>query len=133
MYEKLFEPIKIGPLELKNRLAMAPMAIHQYSSNGVPTEQGKCYLNARARGGVGLIICGAIMATKMSAEALGIQSSELYSAAHGPGWVFTVDSVHSFGTKIFAQLSPGFGRKSAGQHPPGVSAPCLLRCCRCLQ
>lgn len=121
MFEKLFEPVKIGPVELKNRLVMAPMAIHQYSINGVPSEQGKCYLNARAKGGVGLIICGAIMATKMSAEALGINSSDLYSAKHGPGWVFAVDSVHSFGAKIFAQMSPGFGRKSAGQHPPGVS------------
>ncbi len=54
-FRNLFQPIRLGELELKNRIVMAPM-VTNYSDNGFVTEQIKEYYSARARGGVGMVI-----------------------------------------------------------------------------
>jgi 2,4-dienoyl-CoA reductase-like NADH-dependent reductase (Old Yellow Enzyme family) len=51
---RLFEPGRIGTMQLKNRITMAPMGTQMYAE-GFVTEQLKDYYEARARGGVGLI------------------------------------------------------------------------------
>lgn len=53
---KLFEPCKIGKMELKNRLVLAPMS-NNMTDNGFVTEKAIKFYEARARGGVGLITC----------------------------------------------------------------------------
>lgn len=55
-FKKLFEPINIGKMGVKNRIAMAPMASGFFSEEGLVTEQVKNYYEARAKGGAGLII-----------------------------------------------------------------------------
>jgi len=57
MVMKLFEPIRIGRLELKNRIAM-PAMHHCYTPDGFVNERLIEYYRARARGGVGLITVG---------------------------------------------------------------------------
>jgi 2,4-dienoyl-CoA reductase-like NADH-dependent reductase (Old Yellow Enzyme family)/thioredoxin reductase len=54
--ENLFSPIKIGSLQLKNRLVMSPMALNYSSESGNVTQRQMDYYAARARGGVGLIM-----------------------------------------------------------------------------
>ena len=56
VFQKLFEPISIGSMELKNRAVMAPMATHFAGLNGEATQCLIDYYAERARGGVGLII-----------------------------------------------------------------------------
>jgi 2,4-dienoyl-CoA reductase-like NADH-dependent reductase (Old Yellow Enzyme family) len=52
---KLFSPLKIRGIELKNRIAVSPMC--QYSSyNGMPTDWHLVHLGSRAVGGAALII-----------------------------------------------------------------------------
>lgn len=53
---KLFEPGRIGSLELKNRLVMPPMATNYASKDGEITQRQIDYYTERAKGGVGLII-----------------------------------------------------------------------------
>ncbi len=121
-WEAIFQPIKIGPVEIKNRIVMAPMAIHDYTvTGGAPTNQAICYFNARAKGGVGLIDCGAILATRQGEAELSGNISALYDGRHSYAWCRLVRSVHEFGSKIFAQMSPGFGRKAMVEHPSGAS------------
>lgn len=55
-YEKLFSSGKIGNLELKNRVVMAPMLMDFGQFDGTPTEQMMDYYEERAKGGTGLII-----------------------------------------------------------------------------
>jgi 2,4-dienoyl-CoA reductase-like NADH-dependent reductase (Old Yellow Enzyme family)/thioredoxin reductase len=55
-FNKLFEPIQIGGMTIKNRIAMAPMGTAFASPDGVFTEQALAYYEARAKGGAGLII-----------------------------------------------------------------------------
>src|SRR4030095_15295075 len=52
---KLFEPIQIGGMELKNRIVMSPMTTGYAGFDQLPTPRLIDYLAARARGGVGLI------------------------------------------------------------------------------
>lgn len=51
---KLFEPYKIGKMELRNRLVMAPMS-NNMAENGFVTDKMIKFYEARAKGGVGLI------------------------------------------------------------------------------
>lgn len=53
---KLFEPIKIGKMALKNRLVLAPMS-NNMTDNGFVTQEAINFYEARAKGGVGLITC----------------------------------------------------------------------------
>ncbi len=53
---KLFEPIKIGQMELKNRIVMPAMGTGYNNEMGFNTERLKAYLEERAKGGVALII-----------------------------------------------------------------------------
>lgn len=52
----LYEPIRLKNLELKNRLVMAPMHTKFSSETGEVTDRLSAYLEARARGGVGLMV-----------------------------------------------------------------------------
>ena len=60
-YDILFEPIQIGTLELKNRIALAPMNMGYTGPLGYPSLQSLAYYATRARGGFGLIITEATM------------------------------------------------------------------------
>jgi len=55
-FVKLFEPGKIGNLQLKNRIIMPPLTTQYTTDDGRPTEEMIDYYAARARGGCGLIV-----------------------------------------------------------------------------
>ena len=56
-FNRLFESIKIGEVEIKNRIAMAPMGIGGLVNlDGSPGPRAIDYYLERAKGGVGLII-----------------------------------------------------------------------------
>lgn len=55
-FPKLFSPIRIGTLEVKNRLVFAPVSTELGSPDGKVTPQMLEYYEERARGGVGLVI-----------------------------------------------------------------------------
>lgn len=58
-YQKLFEPVTIGKLTLKNRTSMAPMGPVGYAdSNGGFNQRLQDYYVERAKNDVGLIITG---------------------------------------------------------------------------
>ncbi len=52
--KKLFEPIMVGGLELKNRI-IRPGVMTNYAVNGRVTDRMKNFYSELARGGVGLI------------------------------------------------------------------------------
>lgn len=57
-FPRLFSPIKIGHLELKNRLVVAPMVTGLAHADGTVSQRLIEYWLARARGGWGLLIEG---------------------------------------------------------------------------
>ena len=75
---KLFSPLKIRNIELKNRIVVSPMC--QYSSiNGVPTDWHLVHLGSRAVGGTGLILTEATAVSpegRISPDDAGIWNDE---------------------------------------------------------
>ncbi|MDD2980734.1 MAG: FAD-dependent oxidoreductase [Hespellia sp.] len=57
---KLFSPIQIGNLTLKNRIAMAPMSMHLEAANGTIQKRLADVFTRRAEGGVGLVTIDAV-------------------------------------------------------------------------
>ncbi|MCJ7694019.1 MAG: NADH:flavin oxidoreductase [Anaerolineaceae bacterium] len=123
MYEKLFEPIKIGPVTIKNRIAMAPMN-QQGDRDCHVTLQYMSFFNARALGGFGLLTTGSIITNKEGREEYPFVPY-LYPGSFNMGyWADFTEGIHSQGTdtKIFAQLSPGFGRQTGRTNARTASA-----------
>jgi len=56
---KLFEPIKINNLEIKNRIVMPAMGLH-YTHDYSFNDRYKAFYRERAKGGVGLMIIGPV-------------------------------------------------------------------------
>jgi 2,4-dienoyl-CoA reductase-like NADH-dependent reductase (Old Yellow Enzyme family)/thioredoxin reductase len=60
-YKKLFEPGKIGNLEIKNRIVMPPMGVGYSDGDGKVSKRQIAYFEERAKGGVGIITTSAFM------------------------------------------------------------------------
>lgn len=103
----LFDPIEIGTLTIKNRISMAPMGTLMGTYDGYVTDQLLAYYNARARGGVGLVIVEQTLATNK----YGMGLLGLWHDGQITGFNELAESVHAFGSKIIIQLSPGMGRQ----------------------
>lgn len=100
--ETLFRPIRLGTLELPNRIVMAPMTRSQ-CPGGVPTEEVAAYYGRRATHGVGLIITEGVLIEDPAAG--GYPNCPLmYGEAALHGWRRVIDIVHAAGGKIVPQL-----------------------------
>ena len=96
----LFDPIRVGALELPNRIIMAPLTRGRATRDAVPTELMVEYYRQRA--GAGLIISEA---TGMSRQGLGWPYAPgLWTDEQTEAWVPAVDAVHAAGGRIVAQL-----------------------------
>ncbi len=101
-FKKLFEPGKIGRLETKNRLVMAPMGTHSCDEEGFITDKALRYYAARANGGVGLVIVQSIVMSKGSATPRGMR---LYDDKYIPGMEKLTQIIHQGGAKAIAQIN----------------------------
>lgn len=117
--EKLFQPIKLGGLELSNRIAMAPMSRY-FCADGVPHEKVQAYYSRRALNQVGLIITEATYIGHPTAPSYeGVPN--FHGEAALAGWAKVRAAVHAAGGKIFPQLwHTGSFRNSAMAPQPGV-------------
>lgn len=102
-YDLLFSPMKIGNVEIKNRVVMAPMLMGFGTFNGDATEQMINYYEERAKGGTGLIVTEITRVNDLTgASSFGQLSaskdrniSSIKKLAH---------SVQKHGAKIFVEL-----------------------------
>lgn len=119
----LFEPITINKMVVPNRIVTGPMAAHSPAEDGTPSAQTVAFFEARARGGVGMIIVGGSVATTRAWEespvrgALRLDRDDLVGA-----FKHLTDTVHRHGTKIIFEASVGFGRMAK----PGPGRPELI-------
>ena len=96
----LFDPLRIGDLELPNRIVMAPLTRARSCCDAVPTALMATYYAQRAS--AGLIISEA---TGISREGLGWPDAPgLWSETQVEGWKPVTDAVHKAGGRIVAQL-----------------------------
>ena len=113
-YHCLLKPGNIGSVQIKNRLAMAPMGVGSLIGfDGLYSERAMDFYEHRAAGGIGLIITGASLAThkyepwqRNGISILPTFDNPLKVANYKD---FT-ERIHDHGTKIFVQLTAGWGR-----------------------
>lgn len=102
MFQYLFSPLKLGKVEIKNRLSFQPH-LTNFAVDCLPSERHLHYWGERAKGGVGLIIT-----EEMSVHPTDRAYEKLIEVFHPevvPGFRRITDYVHQFGTKMFAQLN----------------------------
>lgn len=102
-YASLFQPLKIGRLEIKNRLAVPPMGSGFADEDGCVSPRLIRYHEQRARGGFGLIIVE--ITTIDSERGKGMNHCLcLDDDKFIPCFKQLADAVHKYGTKIAVQL-----------------------------
>ena len=110
-FENMFKPIKVGPVELKNRIVLAPMNETMSGINGEATEQMLAYFAARAKGGTAMVSTGAVMGTRMASEFVWGRNLYLFHQGHLQGLGMLTDRIHYFNAKAAIQMTIGFGRQ----------------------
>jgi N-ethylmaleimide reductase len=118
----LFKPMKLGSLELKNKIAMAPLTRCRAGTEHLPNDLMATYYAQRAS--AGLLIAEATMV--MEGNSAFYMEPGIYSEEQVKGWKKVTDAVHAKNGKIFLQLWHG-GRAchpflNNGQEPVAPSA-----------
>jgi len=117
-FKKLFEPARIGKMELKNRIVMAPMHMGLASASGEVTQRMTEYYVERAKGGVGLIIlentCVDWPRGKVSPNPLRIDDDRFVQGLND-----IAEAVHPYGVKLATQLQHT-GRQTNSKYLEGA-------------
>jgi 2,4-dienoyl-CoA reductase-like NADH-dependent reductase (Old Yellow Enzyme family)/thioredoxin reductase len=100
-FARLFEPGMIGQMNVKNRIIMAPMANYAYGPEGELTKRTAAFYAARARGGVGLIIC---MSSIIMWESRAPFRCSIYNDKFIPSLKQVSNVIHENGAKAALQL-----------------------------
>jgi len=96
----LFDPLRVGTIELDNRMIMAPLTRSRANDHGVQASYTVQYYSQRAS--AGLIITEA---TNVSPMAKGyVRTPGIYTKEQIESWRNVTEAVHARGGKIFMQL-----------------------------
>ena len=123
----LFDPIKLGALDLPNRIFMAPLTRSRATDEGrVPTDLVREYYMQRASAGL-------IVTEATSVDAMGVgyhRTPGIWSEAQVEGWKRVTKGVHSLGGHIVMQLwhvgrisDPSLLEGRAPIAPSAIAAP----------
>lgn len=137
-FKTLFSPIRIGSMELPNRVVMSPMTTDYGTIEQEPSDRLLAYLEARAAGGVGLItaeVCSVALDHRYQMNSLSL-SEDRFIEKHQA----ITEAVHRLGAKIQPQIThPGpeslapFFEKKPGIGPSVSVNPSGKQSCRALE
>lgn len=119
-YEHLFSPVKIGKVEVPNRIALLPMGVFSprlMNKDGSYTKDGADYYIERAKGGTGLIITGLVPLPKNAMASI-LNDPKSYVKNQK----YLADGIHKYGSKVFIMISALSGRSSTNPDDPAPSA-----------
>lgn len=127
---QLFRPVRLGSLDLPNRLVMAPLTRLRADHDGVPTDL--MVEHYRQRAGLGLIVTEGTWPVQEGRT--WIEQPGIETDAHARGWRRVTDAVHAEGGRIAMQIMHG-GRVSHPEltgtgrivAPSAVASPRLIR------
>ncbi len=119
---KLYTPVRIGTLEVKNRICM-PAMHNQYAENRYCTERMAEFYRARAAGGCGLIVVGGVGVDPIGSAVL---MPTIEADEYVPGVRNIADAVHKEGAAVMLQLFHAgryaFSMLIGGEQPVAPSA-----------
>src|SRR6188768_3565630 len=123
VFEHLLSPVRLGPVELPNRIASTAhqtTLVHEH----LPTEEFVAYHEARAAGGTGMIVLEATAvheSGRLTAHTLAGYEPEIVA-----GYQRVARAVQAYGTRLFVQLFHG-GRELIANPPrPPAVAPSAI-------
>lgn len=117
-HSPLWNPVVVGRMPLRHRLAMAPMTRGRADPNGTPGALAAQYYAQRAS--LGLLISEG---TQPSADGQGyLCTPGIHTDAHVAGWARVADAVHARGGHLFIQLMHA-GRMSHPDNTPHHRQP----------
>lgn len=127
-YTNLFSPGRIGAMETKNRIIMAPMATNLCYMNGEVSDDLVAYYTERAYGGVGLIIVEASCIDPPAGRE-GPGQLNIHDPGLLPGLYRLCEAIQSAGSRAFIQLFHA-GRQTNRLLTGGMEpvAPSALAC-----
>ncbi len=99
-FVKLFEPLKIKNVEIRNRIVLPAMALN-YTPDGFIKDQFSNFYVERAKGGTGLIIIGGC---KIDDVGAGPGFIAVDDDKYLPGMTTFAKKIHDEGAKVIAQL-----------------------------
>jgi len=119
----LFKPIKIGEIEIRNRIAMAPMGIFPSYSDRMVPDVLVPLLESRSKGGAGLIISEGFQGTRYQ--------NVLMLGAHDdrfiPGMRKYAEAIHRYGSATFLQIMALGGKDITENYAPSsIESPQYL-------
>ena len=121
---RLFEPGRIGPVELKNRIVMPPMTTRLADAGGRVTDATLAYYKARALGGAALVtveMASVEQAGKHRAYELGIRDDSFL-----PGLERLARAIQEGGAKASIQIGHAGGHTRADISGAAPVAPSAL-------
>jgi N-ethylmaleimide reductase len=118
LFEALFRPLRLGAIEVPNRIVMAPLTRMRAGAANVPTALNAEYYAQRSS--AGLIISEG---TAISDQAQGYPNAPgIYTAAQIAGWRTVTDRVHAGGGRMIMQIAHN-GRNSHSSLMPDGAPP----------
>lgn len=110
-FKYLFTPIKVGNVELKNRIMMSCMTPNFVRGS----EQDCAFYEARAKGGAGLIGLAACLTTPFHSVAPGAMTVGTPQGREAIAKV--VDAIHNGGAKVFVALTALIDGNASNKYP----------------
>lgn len=117
----LFDPLRLGDMQLANRLVMAPLTRDRAGPGRTPHALNAAYYAQRAdpRDGAGLIVSEGTQIGPLGQGYL--DTPGMYSDEQLAGWRLVTDAVHARGGRIVAQIWHVGRISHTSLLPPGVA------------
>ena len=127
-FEAMFQPIQIGKLTIRNRVLSTAHAEVYATDGGMTTDRYVKYYEEKAKGGIGLAICGGSSVVAIDSPQEWWASVNLSTDRIIPHFQNLADAMHKHGAKIMIQITH-MGRRSRwdGFNWPTLMSPSGIR------
>lgn len=127
-YPHLFKPLQLNQLTLRNRIVSTAHAEVYAEPGGLPGERYIRYYEEKAKGGVGLAVCGGSSPVSIDSPQGWWKSVNLSTDKIVDPLARLAEAMHRHGAKIMIQATH-MGRRSAfhGEHWPHLMSPSGVR------
>ena len=127
-FDALFQPIQLGKLTIRNRILSTAHAEVYATDGGMTTERYVKYYEEKAKGGIGLCICGGSSTVSIDSPQGWWKSVNLSTDKIIPHFQNLADAMHKHGAKIMIQITH-MGRRTRwdGENWPHLLSPSGIR------